>query len=208
MAPPNASKPAPDLPGNGLQGIESFAAIDTSTLHEKTSPPQAFCVVGIDPGLSGALAFYFPSVPDRVAAEDMPTAAKMVDLATLAARIQQMRPDLAVVEQVASRPGQGVASTFKFGAAYGAILGVLGALQIRTALVTPTTWKRHFGLDSDKEKSRALALRTFAKSPGHFARKKDDGRAEAALLALYGASLNIPTQTQIAAASERAKDLP
>jgi hypothetical protein len=29
-------------------------------------------------------------------------------------------------------------------------------------------------------------LRTFAKSPEHFSRKKDHGRAEAALLAVYG----------------------
>jgi hypothetical protein len=84
-------------------------------------------------------------------------------------------------------PKQGVSSTFKFGASYGAVLGVLAALKIRTVLVSPTTWKRHFALDSDKEKSRALALRTFAQTPEHCARKKDDGRAEAALLALFGA---------------------
>jgi hypothetical protein len=168
MAPPNAARAAPAIAGNDPQDIDSFAAIDNQKNSEPHEKPQAFCILGIDPGLSGAIAFYFPSALDRVAAEDMPAAAGMVDSATLAARIRQLRPDLAVVERVASRPGQGVASTFKFGAAYGAILGILGALQIRTVLVTPTTWKRHFGLDSDKEKSRALALRTFAKSPGTF----------------------------------------
>ena len=117
----------------------------------------------------------------------MPTAAGTVDCATLAARIRQMAPDLAIVERVASMPGQGVSSTFKFGAAYGCLLGVLGALQIRTILVAPAVWKKHFRLDADKEKSRALALRTFAKSPEHFARKKDHGKSEASLLALYGA---------------------
>jgi crossover junction endodeoxyribonuclease RuvC len=117
----------------------------------------------------------------------MPVAAGMVDCATLAARIRQMAPGLAIVERVASMPKQGVSSTFKFGTAYGAIIGILAALEIRTALVTPQVWKKHFRLDSDKEKGRALALRTFAKTPEHFARKKDHGRAEAALLALYGA---------------------
>jgi hypothetical protein len=34
-------------------------------------------------------------------------------------------------------------------------------------------------------------LRLFAASPEHFSRRKDHNRAEAALLALYGASLNI-----------------
>jgi hypothetical protein len=147
----------------------------------------ALCIVGIDPGLAGAIAYYFPEAPGRVIAEDMPTADGMVDCATLAARIRQMAPDLAIVERVASMPKQGISSTFKFGTSYGAVLGVLAALEIRTSLVTPQTWKSYFSLDSDKEKSRALALRTFAKPPEHFARRRDHSRAEAALLALYGA---------------------
>jgi hypothetical protein len=146
----------------------------------------ALCIIGVDPGLSGALAFFFHAVPDRVAAEDMPVVAGEVDCATLAARIRQMAPDLAIVERVGSMPGQGVSSTFKFGASFGAVRGVLAALEIRTVLVAPATWKKHFRLDSDKEKSRSLALRTFAKTSEHFARKKDHSRAEASLLPLYG----------------------
>jgi hypothetical protein len=148
-------------------------------------------ILGIDPGLSGAIAFYFPVAADRVAAEDMPVVAGAVDCATLAARIVQMAPSLAGVERVSSMPGQGVASTFKFGASYGAVLGVLAALKIQTHLVAPAVWKKHFRLNSDKEKARALALRLFAASPEHFSRKKDHGRAEAALLALFGASLDL-----------------
>jgi crossover junction endodeoxyribonuclease RuvC len=147
------------------------------------------CICGIDPGISGAVAFYFPASPDHVTAEDLPIAAGAIDCATLAARIVQMAPDVAIVERVGAMPKHGIASTFKFGTSYGCLLGVLGALQIRTVLVTPQIWKRHFRLDSDKEKSRALALRTFAKTPEPFGRKRDDGRAEASLLALYGASI-------------------
>ena len=149
------------------------------------------CIFGVDPGLSGAIAFFFPVAPDRVAAEDMPVVAGEVDCATVAARISQMAPAFAIVERVASMPKQGVASTFKFGASYGAVRGILAALQIRTHLVAPAVWKKHFRLDSDKEKARAMALRLFAASPGHFSRKKDHGRAEAALLAVYGASLDL-----------------
>jgi hypothetical protein len=72
-----------------------------------------------------------------------------------------MAPTFAIVERVASMPKQGVSSTFKFGAPNGAIRGVLAALQIRTHLVSPAVWKKYFQLDSDKEKSRALALRTW-----------------------------------------------
>jgi hypothetical protein len=41
------------------------------------------CILGIDPGISGAIAFFFPVAPDRVAAEDMPVVAGEVDCATL-----------------------------------------------------------------------------------------------------------------------------
>jgi hypothetical protein len=67
----------------------------------------------------------------------------------------------------------------------------LAALQIRTHLVAPAIWKKHFRLDPDKEKSRALALRLFAASPEHFSRKRDHNRAEASLLAVYGTSLDL-----------------
>jgi hypothetical protein len=60
------------------------------------------CILGVDPGISGAIAFCFPSGPDRVAADGMPIAAGEVDCATLAARIRQMARDLAIGERVTS----------------------------------------------------------------------------------------------------------
>jgi crossover junction endodeoxyribonuclease RuvC len=147
------------------------------------------CIAGIDPGISGGLAFYFPDVPSRVAAEDMPIVAGEVNAAALAKRVASMRPDIVIVERVGAMPGQGVASTFKFGAAFGAICGVLGALEIPVYRVAPTVWKRHFNLSADKEMARALAIRLFAATAEHFARKRDHNRAEAALLARYGAEV-------------------
>ena len=144
------------------------------------------CILGIDPGLGGALAFYFP-IEGVVSAEDMPVAAGDVDAATLAARIAQMRPDVAIVEHVASRPGQGVASVFKFGCGFGMVRGVIAASGVPLHLVSPAKWKRSYGLDADKEKSRALALRLWPARSDLFGRKKDHGRAEAALIARYGA---------------------
>ena len=145
------------------------------------------CILGIDPGLSGALAFFFPCASDRISAEDTPVVDGQIDCATLSARIKQLAPDLAIVERVSSRPGQGVASTFKFGASYGAVLGCLAALGVPTRLVSPTVWKKHYRLGADKEQARALALRLFPACSQHFGRKKDHGRAEAALIARYGA---------------------
>jgi crossover junction endodeoxyribonuclease RuvC len=44
-------------------------------------------------------------------------------------------------------------------------------------------------LSSDKDTSRQLAMQRFPDYAEKFVRKKDDGRAEAALIALYGAEV-------------------
>lgn len=147
------------------------------------------CILGIDPGASGACAFYFPEAPDRISVEDMPTLGKTIDGAALARRIEQMRPTMAVVEWVHAFPQQGRSSIFNFGAAFGAVVhGVLPAMRIPCHLVTPTAWKKHFRLSSDKEESRALAVRLWPSCEG-LSRKKDHGRAEAALIARFGAEI-------------------
>jgi crossover junction endodeoxyribonuclease RuvC len=146
------------------------------------------CILGIDPGISGAVAFYFPAVPDKISVDDMPTAAGEVDPATLVQRIGHMRPDLAIIERVHSMPRQGVASTFKFGSSFGIAIGVVAALGISTHFVSPGRWKRHYTIGRDKEMARALALRLWPTSI-HFSRKRDHNRAEAALLARYGAEV-------------------
>lgn len=144
------------------------------------------CVLGVDPGLSGAIAFYFPDAPFRVAVEDMPVAGKMVSAPLLTDMIRKYGPAIAIIESVGSRPGQGVASTFKFGTAYGVVQGVIGALQIPVEFVSPQRWKKHFRLNGDKEQARAKAQQLFPACALSFQRVKDHGRAEAALIARYG----------------------
>ncbi len=147
------------------------------------------CIYAHDPGTSGAGAFYFTAHRDTVSVEDTPLADGRVDGATLARRIEIMRPDLAIIERVGAMPGQGVSSMFNFGAAYGTVIGVVSALKIPVHFVTPAKWKKHFGLSADKEEARARALQLWPGRAEMFARKKDHGRAEAALLALYAAEV-------------------
>lgn len=144
-------------------------------------------VCGIDPGINGAIAFYVSTAPAMIAAEDLPVVDGMTDAASLARTIEAMRPDLAVIERVGAMPKQGVSSTFRFGQAYGIAIGVVAALGVPVLLVPPAKWKRHFGLSSDKEESRGRALQRWPARAELFKRKKDHGRAEAALLAAYGA---------------------
>lgn len=143
------------------------------------------CIMGVDPGLKGAISFFFPSHPEQIAVDDMPVVASNVCPATLARRLKQMRPTQAVIEIVHAMPKQGVSSTFKFGDGFGCVRAVVAALEIPVHFVTPTTWKKHFRLTADKEESRRRAIELFPASSEHFARKKDDGRAEAALIARW-----------------------
>lgn len=147
------------------------------------------CILGVDPGVSGAIAFYWPEAPHRVIAEDFPTVYGRIDSLTLATRIRQLEPELAIVEAVGAMPGQGVSSTFKFGRATGALDGIFAAMCLPVRFVSSSVWKKHWRLGRDKEKSRALAIQLFPTCSKHFERKKDHNRAEAALIARYGAEV-------------------
>jgi crossover junction endodeoxyribonuclease RuvC len=142
-------------------------------------------ILGCDPGLTGAIAALDNATGALLWVEDMPVVDRLVNAAELADWLRGELIHAAAVEQVASRPGQGVASTFKFGQTHGTLLGVLGALSVPVVHVTPAKWKRTFGLTSDKERSRRMAIELWPTMAGHFARKRDDGRAEAALIARW-----------------------
>lgn len=92
---------------------------------------------------------------------------------------------MAVVEFVSARPGQSAPAMWRFGVGYGKVLGVLGALRVPVYDVTPSKWKKDMGLTSDKEKSRQRALQEWPGKSDLFKRKKDEGRAEAALIGLW-----------------------
>lgn len=148
-------------------------------------------ILGIDPGFTGAVALYSPSNAQLIVA-DMPVTKDpkgrtILDMHSLFELIRPtIRPVAAVLEHVAARPGQSAPSTFRFGQGYGAIEMALAAHKIPTQYVTPAKWKKHFGLSKDKGVSRGLAQKRFPINASEFSRVKDDGRAEAALIALYG----------------------
>ena len=141
--------------------------------------------MGCDPGLSGAISFYYPEHQMQIACYDMPVDTNGVDAYALAKIVRQFMPDVAFVERVHSMPKQGVSSTFTFGEAYGTAKGVFAAIGIQIKLVSPRVWKGEFELSKDKNESLEMA-RMLWPDCAHFTRKKDNGRAEAALLAMYG----------------------
>lgn len=144
-------------------------------------------LIGIDPGVSGAMAV-LTETGELVATGFMPVyqagKAKHVNAAALADFIRSHTVDFAAVEKVGAMPGQGVSSMFNFGHSAGVIEGVLAAVGIGYTLVTPQTWKRHFKLlGKDKDASRTVAQQLYPSAP--LSRKKDCGVADAILLARY-----------------------
>lgn len=149
---------------------------------------------GIDPGLSGAVATLIDGEPGPIL--DMPVVQvgdwREVDAATLAAWIRGVRSQhpgadfSACVEKVSARPGDGGTSAFRFGEGYGQIKAVLGVLGIPYSRAIPAVWKRHMGLlGTEKDAARQLALVRFPDAAHLLQRKKDNGRADALLLALW-----------------------
>ncbi len=90
------------------------------------------------------------------------------------------------VERVSAMAGQGVTSVFSFGRSFGMIEGILAALKMPVTFVAPATWTRAIGRSPGKDASRARAMELFPNYEYFFKRVKDDGRADAALIAHWG----------------------
>ncbi len=100
------------------------------------------CIVAIDPGVTGALAFYFIDVPDRVSVLDMPVVDGEVNAHALLDLIKSYEPDIAAIEQVGPMPRDGVRQAWRFSAAYSTAKTVVTVLDIPMTLVTPSLWKK------------------------------------------------------------------
>lgn len=150
-------------------------------------------IVGIDPGKTGAMVVLYPDgsatayrVPlIKLKGKEQPAWTTWFDLWSVALRT--IEPDLVVLESVAARPGQGVTSMFNFGQTLGFARAIACSANCRVELVTPSVWKSKLGLlNSDKNASREQARQLMPSLAPELTRVKDDGVADAALLAHYG----------------------
>lgn len=153
-------------------------------------------IAGIDPGVAGAIAV-LSDVGSIVALHDMPTVEVRVGkgkrnrivgalLADILRDANAQAPGLRIVlENVNPMPRDGCMQAFGLGYAKGVAEGVAASLLLPLTLLTPASWKAAMGLNADKGRSRMMAIRIWPAWAKSFARVKDDGRAEAALLALH-----------------------
>lgn len=150
--------------------------------------------IGIDPGLSGAIAVI--NQDGNIELHDCPIFSigkknkyNPSQMAELLRQYKEPEKTLLVgIEKVHSMHGQGVASTFTFGEGFGIWLGILAALGIPHELITPQSWKKSM-MDGqgakDKDTSRLLAMRLFPDACHQLQLKKHHGRADALLIAEF-----------------------
>lgn len=153
--------------------------------------------MGVDPGLTGALAVLSADGSRVIYIYDMPTVTKstgkglQVDAAGLSVFLgSNLAPpgDLhCYIEQVSARPGQGVTGMFSLGRSVGVVEGIVVSHYWPMTFVSPGAWKRRAGLiGQPKDASRTRALQLYPEMASQLSRKKDCGRADAILIARFG----------------------
>jgi crossover junction endodeoxyribonuclease RuvC len=152
-------------------------------------------ILGIDIGACGAIAMLTPEgelleIFDMPVLNDGPSGRRAVNPPLLAEIVFKSHASKAYVELVGARPGEGAVGAFAFGRSRGVVEGVLGACAVPAAHIAPASWKRAVGLPAGrqgaKDAARSEAIRRWPAKAALFARVKDDGRAEAALIAIAG----------------------
>ena len=157
---------------------------------------------GVDPGLSGAIVTLLDGEPGPMI--DMPVMdtdkGREVDARSVAAFVRGVRADhpgahfSACIERVRAMPNKqgpevrkmGAQSSFNFGDGFGQIKATFRVLGIPLVLVEAVTWKRSANLHGQpKDAARELALVRFPDAADQLRRKKDGGRADALLIALW-----------------------
>jgi crossover junction endodeoxyribonuclease RuvC len=154
-------------------------------------------IAGIDPGLSGAIALLPINCdgPRLVTVFDMPTfelerngkKKRELDCAGIAAIFTTATIDEVWLEQVGPMPKQGVSSVFSFGGSYWAMRMAATMALKPLYLVTPQVWKKALRVPAAKDGARARASSLMPYAAKNWPLVKHDGRAEAALIAYYGA---------------------
>lgn len=153
-------------------------------------------VIGLDAGATGGVAclvdYQFMDAmrmpTKKVSGKDITNAAAIWN--RISAWAAEYQPDVSVIgiEAVHAMPKQGVSSSFTFGRQFGKAEAALELFGYPMHYITPSVWKKAFHLTSSKQDSIDAAKLRFGDAIEPYLRfKKDDGVAEAALIAAYTA---------------------
>ncbi len=151
-------------------------------------------IIGIDPGLSGAIAILkenkvlsihdMPVMAEGKKSKRQLNSAQLVNI--IRDNTKRDEETAIVVEQVNAMPGQGVTSMFNFGQTFGAIKGVCAALELPIFFVRPAKWKKYFELiNSSKDASRTKVIEMYPSLSNQLTKKKDVNKSDAILIARF-----------------------
>lgn len=157
-------------------------------------------IVGIDPGLTGAIGILGHRA-EYLGVHDLPTMQRMhaprkggvmgqINPAELERLLAEHlggfdKNELHVfIETPIAFPKQQIQSVASSFLTAGLIEGVVGARHYPHTLVKPADWKKALGLSESKEQARAKAIRLWPPAPLNLV--KHHNRAEALLIAKYG----------------------
>ena len=112
-----------------------------------------------------------------------------IDPVAMTSLLEQIGPvNRCVVERLVAPPGISGIAAYSLGATAATIATVLALAGIGAKLVSPGMWKRALEVPRDKNAARDYASMRFGTAE-FWPRKLHHNRAEAALIALYGAML-------------------
>lgn len=148
-------------------------------------------LIGIDPGVHGALAVLDATGRELLELHDLPTrkqgkgGAASSQMVCAMALADLLRPHIApgticAIEVAIVKPPQKLVSARTIGLNYGVILATLSLLGIGVMEVAPHEWKKRLSLTDDKDASMSLALSLFPTARPLLTRHD---RAEALLIA-------------------------
>ena len=153
-------------------------------------------IIGIDPGISGAICFFEDGQVKEIINMPVMTDGKknkrQINGPQTYNEIQKRinsyskKDIIVVIEQVSAMPGQGVTSMFNFGQSFGVIKGICSAMQLSMFFIRPAKWKKYFGLiKTEKDASRTKVIEIFPYISSELSRKKDSNKADAVLIASF-----------------------
>lgn len=150
-------------------------------------------ILGLDPGKNGAITFIDP-IEHVFWVHDMPirqvgqsTRRWELDYHYFSDMLDRYDPLFGAVEDVWSMTGDGNVGAFSFGAVFGSVMGILHYYGTRVKRVRPNLWKANMRVTADKQTSINRAIELVPDAAQILDRKKDDGRAESLLIAMYSA---------------------
>ena len=153
-------------------------------------------IIGIDPGISGAICFMkdgkiidvieMPTMTEGKKNKRQVNGAQIYNEIIKRINISEKHNIRVIIEQVSAMPGQGVTSMFNFGQSFGVLKGICSAMNLSMYFVRPAKWKKYFNLiNTEKDASRTKAIEIFPYFSINLSKKKDANKADAMLIASF-----------------------